>query len=54
MKQKHLYFIAAALFALAAGIGIAGDEEVRLGTALQLVAAALFVWVGLRADRKAD
>ena len=50
MAVRILYFIAAALFLLAAGIAIVRFPDRQLTWALQLVAAAAFAWLGWRDD----
>lgn len=52
-RQSILYFIAAGLFAVAASISISRTGEFSLGVVLQLIAAAAFVFVGIR-SRKSE
>ena len=52
-RQSILYFIAAGLFAIAAGISISRTGDFSLGVILQLLAAAAFAFVGIR-TRKSE
>jgi hypothetical protein len=47
-KEALLYFIAAGLFAAAAGISVGSNREIDLGSVLMLVTAVVFAWLGAR------
>ena len=47
-KEAILYFVAAGLFALAAGINVGSNREIDLGSVLMLVTAVIFAWLGAR------
>ena len=45
-KEALLYFIAAALFTVAAGISVGSNGTFDVGSVLLLVAAVAFAWLG--------
>jgi hypothetical protein len=47
-KEALLYFIAAGLFAAAAGINVGSNRTVDLSAVLLLVAAVIFAWLGAK------
>ena len=47
-KEAILYFLAAGLFALAAGINVGKSREIDLSSVLMLVTAIIFAWLGAR------
>jgi hypothetical protein len=51
MKQSVLYFIASAMFGLAAVINVVSDGEIGLRILLYLIAGAAFYWLGLKSRR---
>ena len=51
MKQGTLYFVAAALFAVAAGINVSKNAEFGLRIAFYFVAVVALVWLGIRQRR---
>jgi hypothetical protein len=46
--EALLYFVAAGLFAAAAGIGVGSNRTIDLGSVLLLAAAVAFAWLGAR------
>ncbi len=47
-KEALLYFIAAGLFAAAAGMSVGSSRTINLTAVLLLVAAVAFAWLGAK------
>ncbi len=47
-KEALLYFVAAGLFAAAAGINVGSNRTIDLASVLLLVAAVIFAWLGAK------
>ena len=47
-RESLLYFLAAGLFAAAAGINVGSNREIDLSSVLMLVTAVIFAWLGAR------
>ena len=51
-KEALLYFVAAGLFAVAAGITVGSGRTIDLSAVLLLAAAIAFAWLGARKRRQ--